>query len=487
MCRTHRRSHGARGPWPPKIFSISGEAVSQRNTVARLKSNSLSSPPKFLSWLRYWSQPCCSESYIQPPKPRCNESNVHGSQSCSNESCIQWTQPRCKESKVQWLSLATTNHIFIGRSPTATNRKYVVTTLLQRMEHIAVATTLMQQFNSTVVETLLQRIVLSSCHRLKRSKLKQTVHCNGYRRSHPRATNRTVHSSNRAIFRHSLKERSVHKTMNWYFASFHEFKIKCLRIKMLSIFGRSANQFPTIAAIFRGSAYSTSIPFDPRFSRPILEELQPQRSRRSNKIKMVSDEIWCWYQILLVRGFSLPEHDKKTKFLGLHVSSNARNSRKLESKACTRRDFGSSLSGTLAKISSSDETPLLRATMESHHSSASLISFPEQEVDTRQSSTYMHFYNSEDDHWIVTSTFHRGVKWMWSQRNMVSNECGLSWMWSQMNRSHMNVVSNECSQMNVVPNLKILKWMVSNELVSIAMEPKSWETNLHRTDQLSFR
>jgi len=29
--------------------------------------------------------------------------------------------------------------------------------------------------------------------------------------------------------------------------------------------------------------------------------------------------------------------------------------------------------------------------------------------------------------------------------------------------------------------------MVLNELVSIAMEPKSWETNLHRTDQLSFR
>ena len=31
---------------------------------------------------------------------------------------------------------------------------------------------------------------------------------------------------------------------------------------------------------------------------------------------------------------------------------------------------------------------------------------------------------------------------MWSQMNVVSNECGLKLMWSQMNRSQMNVVSN---------------------------------------------
>jgi len=37
--------------------------------------------------------------------------------------------------------------------------------------------------------------------------------------------------------------------------------------------------------------------------------------------------------------------------------------------------------------------------------------------------------------------------------------------WSQMNRSQMNVVSNAWSQMNG------LKWMVSNELVSIVTEP----------------
>jgi len=48
---------------------------------------------------------------------------------------------------------------------------------------------------------------------------------------------------------------------------------------------------------------------------------------------------------------------------------------------------------------------------------------------------------------------------------LVSNECGLKWMWSQMKRSQMNVVSNAWSQMNC------LKWMVSNELVSIVMEP----------------
>jgi len=59
-----------------------------------------------------------------------------------------------------------------------------------------------------------------------------------------------------------------------------------------------------------------------------------------------------------------------------------------------------------------------------------------------------------------------GLKWMWSQMNVVSNECGLKWMWSQR-----NVVSNESglkwvwSQMNMVSNDCGLKWMWSQMTV----------------------
>jgi len=35
-----------------------------------------------------------------------------------------------------------------------------------------------------------------------------------------------------------------------------------------------------------------------------------------------------------------------------------------------------------------------------------------------------------------------GLKWMWSQMNVVSNEYGLKWMWPQMKKCHVNVVSN---------------------------------------------
>ena len=103
-----------------------------------------------------------------------------------------------------------------------------------------------------------------------------------------------------------------------------------------------------------------------------------------------------------------------------------------------------------------------------------------------------------------------GLKWLWSQTNVVSNDCGLKWMWSQMTVvsndcglkwkslkwlwTQMKVVSNErglkwiCAQMNVVPNEQVsyecglkwtglkcrgLKWIVSNELVSIVCTPKS--------------
>ena len=84
------------------------------------------------------------------------------------------------------------------------------------------------------------------------------------------------------------------------------------------------------------------------------------------------------------------------------------------------------------------------------------------------------------------------LKWMWSQMIEDSNECGLKWTWFQM-----NVVLNECglkrtglkwmwSQMNVVSNEQVwyecglkwsglkcrgLRWMVSNELVSIVCTP----------------
>jgi len=105
---------------------------------------------------------------------------------------------------------------------------------------------------------------------------------------------------------------------------------------------------------------------------------------------------------------------------------------------------------------------------------------------------------------------------------VVSNECGLKWMWFQMNRSQMNVVPNEVvsnerdlkwksfkngcvlkwkilersglnwtglkrtwsqlkwsrinrSQMKVVSNERGLKWMGSNEVVSIVMKPSGAE------------
>ena len=79
-----------------------------------------------------------------------------------------------------------------------------------------------------------------------------------------------------------------------------------------------------------------------------------------------------------------------------------------------------------------------------------------------------------------------GLKWMQSQMNAVSNECGLKWLWSQMkksqmNRSQMNRSQMNRSQINMVSNVMVsnvmvsnqrgLKWMVSNELVSIVMEP----------------
>ena len=86
----------------------------------------------------------------------------------------------------------------------------------------------------------------------------------------------------------------------------------------------------------------------------------------------------------------------------------------------------------------------------------------------------------------------RGLKWTWSQMNMVSNEqvsneqvsneYGLKLMWSQMNRSHMNVFSNEQVSNEQVSNVVVsnecdliwsgLKWIVSNELVSIFCTPK---------------
>ena len=77
---------------------------------------------------------------------------------------------------------------------------------------------------------------------------------------------------------------------------------------------------------------------------------------------------------------------------------------------------------------------------------------------------------------IVVSNDDCGLKWLWSQMNVVSNECGLKWMWSQMNRSHMNVISNEQVSNVVVSNERGLKrsglkWMVSNELVSIVCTP----------------
>jgi len=71
------------------------------------------------------------------------------------------------------------------------------------------------------------------------------------------------------------------------------------------------------------------------------------------------------------------------------------------------------------------------------------------------------------------------LKWMWSQMNVVSNKCGLKWLWSQMSVvsnecglkwkslkwvwSQMTVVSNDWCQMNVVSNEKVsnecdLKW-----------------------------
>jgi len=71
-----------------------------------------------------------------------------------------------------------------------------------------------------------------------------------------------------------------------------------------------------------------------------------------------------------------------------------------------------------------------------------------------------------------------GFKWLWSQMTVVSNDCGLKWMWSQMNVVSNEVVSNECglkwlwSHINVVSNECGLKWMwsqinvVSNEQVS---------------------
>jgi len=36
-----------------------------------------------------------------------------------------------------------------------------------------------------------------------------------------------------------------------------------------------------------------------------------------------------------------------------------------------------------------------------------------------------------------------GLQWMWSQMNVVSNACGLKCMWSQMKKSQMSMVSNE--------------------------------------------
>ena len=59
----------------------------------------------------------------------------------------------------------------------------------------------------------------------------------------------------------------------------------------------------------------------------------------------------------------------------------------------------------------------------------------------------------------VVST-ERGPKWKSqmnrSQKNVVLNDHGLKWSWSQMNRSKMKIVSNV---------------VVSNDLVSIVMEP----------------
>ena len=52
------------------------------------------------------------------------------------------------------------------------------------------------------------------------------------------------------------------------------------------------------------------------------------------------------------------------------------------------------------------------------------------------------------------------------QTNVVSNDCGLKWTWSQM-----NVVSNEQVSNVVVSDECGLKWMVSNELVSIVCTP----------------
>jgi len=60
-----------------------------------------------------------------------------------------------------------------------------------------------------------------------------------------------------------------------------------------------------------------------------------------------------------------------------------------------------------------------------------------------------------------------GLKWLWSQMNVVSNEYGLKWLWSQM-----NLVSDECGP----------KWMVSNELVSIVMEPSQSASAGRRTN-----
>jgi len=48
-------------------------------------------------------------------------------------------------------------------------------------------------------------------------------------------------------------------------------------------------------------------------------------------------------------------------------------------------------------------------------------------------------------------------------------------MWSQMNRSQKNVVSIEVSNVEV-SNERGLKLMVSNELVSIVMEPEEYMT-----------
>jgi len=85
----HKRSQGAKEPWPPKflenIFILSFKRrFSKQNSVIRLKSNILA-PTKFLGWLRHcpqllqWKYLCCSVVLNLPAR-------------CSNSTLQQWTK-----------------------------------------------------------------------------------------------------------------------------------------------------------------------------------------------------------------------------------------------------------------------------------------------------------------------------------------------------------------------------------------------------------